>query len=244
MHGLPVCPRLGFPPCFIGLIIIHCCPLRDRMSGPNLSPADIGRLSEVIIQQAAQSSPEVRTRAESCYLAPREVEIDSCLYHLQQGDSNVSCYTAEFRTVVVQTELSDDALRTAYYKGLSTRLKSKLVVQELPATLEGMVQLVIQVDQHLGSLARPPSTSVPLSRGPPPPGGIHPLPPMSYTAAPPSPPASGAHSTGAGGPMQIGCTCLSATGKASCYKKGLCAYCAIDHHRTICPLRPENSQTR
>ncbi|KAI2644270.1 Transposon Tf2-9 polyprotein [Labeo rohita] len=74
-----------------------------------------------------------------------EVEVDSRLYHLKQGSRSVSRYTTEFRTLAVQTTWSNATLRTAYYEGLSTRLKDELAVRELPDTLEGMIQLALRV---------------------------------------------------------------------------------------------------
>ncbi|KAI2644866.1 Transposon Ty3-I Gag-Pol polyprotein [Labeo rohita] len=53
-------------------------------------------------------------------------------------------YTMDFRTLAVQTQWSDAALRTAFYEGLSNRLKDELAVRELPATLEGMIQLALR----------------------------------------------------------------------------------------------------
>ncbi|XP_050988388.1 uncharacterized protein LOC127179131 [Labeo rohita] len=138
-------------------------------------------------------------------------------------------------------------LRTAYYEGLSIRLKDELAVRELPDTLEGMIQLALRVDQRMrhhphrtNSVSRSSTGTIPRTRTLDS--------PVTYAVAAPSPPppiASEAHSTGAGEPMQIGRTSLSAAERARRYREGLCAYCASpDHHRAICPLRPGNGQTR
>ncbi|KAL0199846.1 hypothetical protein M9458_003033, partial [Cirrhinus mrigala] len=136
-----------------------------------------------------------------------EVEVDSRLYHLKQGSRSVSRYTTEFRTLAVQTTWSNAALRTAYYEGLSIRLKDELAVRELPDTLEGMIQLALRVDQRMSlntksvfrSLTGPPGY-----QRTPEPSTSH-----AVAASPPPPPvASEAHSTGAGEPMQIGRTSL------------------------------------
>ncbi|KAI2644670.1 Transposon Tf2-6 polyprotein [Labeo rohita] len=196
---------------------------------------------------SAHSYPAFTTQLRAAFQHPEsEVEVDSRLYHLRQGERSVSRYTTEFRTLSVQTTWSDAALRTAYYEGLSIRLKDELAVRELPDTLEGMIQLALRVDQRMrhhphrtNSVSRSSTGTIPRTRTLDS--------PVTYAVAAPSPPppiASEAHSTGAGEPMQIGRTSLSAAERARRYREGLCAYCASpDHHRAICPLRPGNGQT-
>ncbi|KAI2644254.1 Transposon Tf2-9 polyprotein [Labeo rohita] len=138
----------------------------------------------------------------------------------------------------------DAALRTAYYEGLSIHLKDELAVRELLDTLEGMIQLALRVDQRMSHSPKSvfhSFTGHPGYQRTPEPSTSH-----AVAASPPPPPvASEAHSTGAGEPMQIGRTSLSAAERARRYREGLCAYCASpDHHRAICPLRPGNGQTR
>ncbi|KAI2645310.1 Transposon Tf2-6 polyprotein [Labeo rohita] len=193
----------------------------------------------------AHSYPAFTSELRTVFQHPEsEVEVDSRLYHLKQGSRSVSRYTTEFRTFAVQTTWSNTALRTAYYEGLSTRLKDELAVRELPDTLEGMIQLALRVDQRMSHTTKTVFRSFTGSTGyqrTPEPSVSH-----AVAASPPPPPvASETHSTGAREPMQIGCTSLSAAERARRYREGLCAYCASpDHHRAICPLRPGNGQTR
>ncbi|KAL0157922.1 hypothetical protein M9458_045998, partial [Cirrhinus mrigala] len=87
---------------------------------------------------SAHSYPAFTAQLKAAFQHPEsEVEVDSRLYHLKQGERSVSRYTTEFRTL-------DAALRTAYYEGLSIRLKDELAVRELPETLEGMIQLALR----------------------------------------------------------------------------------------------------
>ncbi|MEW4363788.1 retrotransposon gag family protein, partial [Burkholderia pseudomallei] len=90
-----------------------------------------------------------------------EVETDTKLYHLRQGGSSVSRYTADFRTLTVQTTWGDSALRTAYYEGLASRIKDELAGRELPTTLEGLIQLALRIDQRLLSHLRPAPRTLP-----------------------------------------------------------------------------------
>ncbi|KAL0155996.1 hypothetical protein M9458_047242, partial [Cirrhinus mrigala] len=162
----------------------------------------------------AHSYPAFTSELRTAFQHPEsEVEVDSRLYHLKQGSRSVSRYTTEFRTLSVQTTWSNSALRTAYYEGLSTRLKDELAVRELPDTLEGMIQLALRVDQRMRHNTKTVFCSFSGSTG-------YQRAPDSSTfqavAASPSPPpiASEAHSIGAGEPMQIGRTSLR-------YREGL-----------------------
>ncbi|KAI2650474.1 Transposon Tf2-6 polyprotein [Labeo rohita] len=199
---------------------------------PSRYPTDCSRialLTSLLTGQAAEWATAVlRADGDSAHLYP--------------------AFTAELRTAFqhpeseVETTWSDAALRTAYYEGLSNRLKDELAVRELPATLEGMIQLALRVDQRMShstkSVFRSFAGSTSHQRSPEP-STFH-----AVTASPPPPPvASEAHSGRAGEPMQIGRTSLSAAERARRYREGLCAYCASpDHHRAICPLRPGNGQ--
>ncbi|KAL0160319.1 hypothetical protein M9458_044044, partial [Cirrhinus mrigala] len=183
---------------------------------------------------SAHSYPAFTAQLKAAFQHPEsEVEVDSRLYHLKQGERSVSRYTTEFRTLSVQTTWSDAALRTAYYEGLSIRLKDELAVRELPETLEGMIQLALRVDQRMRHSSHRTNPVFRSSTGTT--SRTRTLDsPVTYAVAAPSPPppiASEAHSTGAGEPMQIGRTSLR-------YREGLCAYCASpEHHRAICPLQ-------
>ncbi|KAL0178552.1 hypothetical protein M9458_027446, partial [Cirrhinus mrigala] len=98
----------------------------------------------------AHSYPAFTTELRTVFQHPEsEVEVDSRLYHLKQGSRSVSRYTTEFRTLAVQITWSNAALRTAYYEGLSPRLKDEVAVRELPDTLEGMIQLALRVDRRM-----------------------------------------------------------------------------------------------
>ncbi|KAL0164906.1 hypothetical protein M9458_040659, partial [Cirrhinus mrigala] len=150
---------------------------------------------------SAHSYPAFTTQLRAVFQHPEsEVEVDSRLYHLRQGERSVSRYTTEFRTLSVQTTWSDATLRTAYYEGLSIRLKDELAVRELPDTLEGMIQLALRVDQRMrhhsprtNPVSRSSTGTIPRTRTLDS--------PVTYGVAAPSPPppiASEAHSRSRG----------------------------------------------
>ncbi|KAL0194835.1 hypothetical protein M9458_008407, partial [Cirrhinus mrigala] len=196
--------------------------LPDKWDGSGTRPLLTGQAAEAD-GDSAYSYPAFTAELRTAFQHPEsEVEVDSRLYHLKQGGRSVSKYTTEFRTLAVQTTWSDAALRTAYYEGLSTRLKDELAVRELPATLEDIIQLALRVDQRMSHSSKyvfVRSQDLPATRG----LSSHP-PPMLSLRLP-------LLHHGAGEPMQIGRTSLR-------YREGLRAYCASpDHHRAICPLR-------
>lgn len=107
---------------------------------------------------------------------------------------------------MVQTSWSDATLRLAFYEGISSCMKRELASRELPDALEGMIQLSLRVDLRLtGSHA---------------PIRDHQTEPTSSTFQMP-PPASEAHSQGAGKPIQLGHTSLSSAEKERWLGEGL-----------------------
>lgn len=73
------------------------------------------------------------------------------LHTLQQGRRPVEDYTIDFRQWSTDTGWNKAALRYQYRLGLSEALKDELAWIETPATIEGLIQLAIQLDRHLRS---------------------------------------------------------------------------------------------
>ncbi|KAI2663491.1 Transposon Tf2-6 polyprotein [Labeo rohita] len=204
------------------------------MSGPEMVPADLEQLVGVIRQQAMeimslrQELVNFRTeitalRTETAGLRAECEILRSDLTALQADHDDLTAATVPPAEPIRQSP--PVTLRTAYYEGLSTRLRDELAVRELPDTLEGMIQLALRVDQRMNHTTKTVFRSLAGSTGyhrTPEPSTSH-----AVAASPPPPPvASEAHSTGAGEPMQIGRTSLSAAERARRYREGLCAYCA------------------
>lgn len=75
------------------------------------------------------------------------------LSHFQVSAWTISIWQQQDRTsyflfngMTVQTTWSDAAFRPTFYEGLAPQLKDKLGGQELPDTLEGLVQLSLRLD--------------------------------------------------------------------------------------------------
>ncbi|KAL0151619.1 hypothetical protein M9458_053020, partial [Cirrhinus mrigala] len=159
---------------------------------PARYPSDRSRIALLISlltgQAAEWAAAVLKADGIAAYSYPEfTTQVDSHLYHLRQGERSVSQYTTDF----------------PFYEGLSTCLKDELAVRELPATLEGMIQLALRVDQCMGHTIKRLShlsTGSTLRHR-------HLDQPFTHAVAAPSPPppaAPEAHSSGAGEPMQIG----------------------------------------
>ncbi|KAM9481467.1 uncharacterized protein Hap1MRO34_009182 [Clarias gariepinus] len=162
-----------------------------------------------------------------------EVETDTKLYHLRQGGLSVSRYTAEFRTLAVQTAWGDAALRTSYYEGLASRIKDELAGRELPATLEGLIQLALRIDQRLLSRPKPAPRTLP-------PAPIHaytsPRPSTTFTPAitePVGSPPPAVVNTGAGEPMQLRRASLTVTERERRFREDVSAVPQLDRNQLI-----------
>lgn len=58
----------------------------------------------------------------------------------------MSRYTVNFRTLAVPTNWGDSALQTAYYEWLPPCIRDELAGTELPANLEGLIQLALHIN--------------------------------------------------------------------------------------------------
>ena len=90
------------------------------------------------------------------------------LHSIQQGSRGIAEYTLEFCTLAADSGWDDNALRSAYRRGLSEEMKD-LLVRDRPSTFNSLVTLALQMDerlwercleraQHLGNSARTPGT--------------------------------------------------------------------------------------
>ena len=114
------------------------------------------------------------------------------LHNIQQGPRGIAEYTLEFRTLMADSGWDDNALWSAYRRGLTEEMKD-LLVRDRPPTFNSLVTLALQVDERLrerhmeraqrsGSSAQTPVTR---------PGGRYiaplgptPVPPLSPSRAP------------------------------------------------------------
>lgn len=79
----------------------------------------------------------------------RAATAESILYTLQQGHRPVEDYVVEFHKWGADRDWNEAALHYQFCLGLSEPLKDELARGALPDSLEGLIQLAIQLDQRL-----------------------------------------------------------------------------------------------
>ncbi|KAM4705173.1 MAM and LDL-receptor class A domain-containing protein 1 [Rhinophrynus dorsalis] len=67
---------------------------------------------------------------------------------VKQGTRTVAEYAVEFRTLSYETDWNNGALRAAFRRGLSERIKDALVNQEIPDDLEGLISSCLELDRQ------------------------------------------------------------------------------------------------
>ena len=68
------------------------------------------------------------------------------LHHFQQGLRSIAEYTLEFQTLASDSGWDDNALRSAYRRGLSEEIKD-LLIRDRPPTFNCLVTLALQMDE-------------------------------------------------------------------------------------------------
>lgn len=149
--------------------------------------------------------------------AVSDLSVHDQLYNLRQGNSSVSTYALQFRTLAASCGWNESALITAFRHGLNPNIRQLLVVYDDSMGIENLIQKTIRVSQRLSACDNP-STAV--------------SPPSSIPIA--SPPAPE--------PMQVDSTHLTPSERQRCIQLHLCLYCGSDNHLICsCPVRPQRS---
>lgn len=80
---------------------------------------------------------------DRAHLAARELE------QLRQGTHSAAWYSSEFRRIAADLEWADQPLIHFFYSGLSSRVKDLLVFQDMPNSLEELINLSIKADNRI-----------------------------------------------------------------------------------------------
>ncbi len=84
----------------------------------------------------------------------RGIEAARALSVLQQGEQSVSVYSIEFRTLAASYGWNEKALWDHFLHGLAEHVKDEIYSLELPAGLDGLIDLAIQVDDRIALRSR------------------------------------------------------------------------------------------
>ncbi|KAI2668743.1 Transposon Ty3-I Gag-Pol polyprotein [Labeo rohita] len=152
------------------------------------------------------------------------------LMDLRQGERSVSDYSIEFRTLAAECQWNEEAQWDMFLHGLADRVQKEIYALDLPANLNGLIDLALRVDSRLSRVERRG-----LSARLPPGEGIPPR-ASGYDAISPH----DEHE-----PMQVGRARLSREEKERRRSRGLCLYCgALGHYAFNCPVKGPARQLR
>ncbi len=155
-------------------------------------------------------------------------EAASQLVRLRQGESSVTDFSIQFRTLAVLCGWNEAALWDVFREGLNPEIQDEIAIHDLPASFDDLVDLALRVEtrinlRHQRVMARP-SRSIPLhfaSEA----STVHPelLPEVE--------------------PMQVGRTRLAMEEKQRRFNQRLCLYCGKSgHFAAACPLKARARQ--
>ncbi|KAL0199932.1 hypothetical protein M9458_003119, partial [Cirrhinus mrigala] len=79
-------------------------------------------------------------------------EVAHMLTDLRQGNRTVSDYSIEFRTLAAECRWNEQAQWDVFLHGLADRIQKEIFTLELPADLDGLIDLALRVDARLQRL--------------------------------------------------------------------------------------------
>ena len=162
----------------------------------------------------------------------------SRLHSIYQGNRSVAEYAVEFRILAAKSNWGDEALRSAFRRGLSEAIKD-LILRDRPSSLADLIALALQVDDRLRERRLektnkpPPSTPRtprPFSAREP---GVVPTPSTPIGSSP----SPGLEAE----PMQLGRSRLTQAVRDQRMRDKLCLYCGKSgHFLSTCDVRPKD----
>uniref|UniRef100_A0A803KG11 Retrotransposon gag domain-containing protein n=1 Tax=Xenopus tropicalis TaxID=8364 RepID=A0A803KG11_XENTR len=144
---------------------------------------------------------------------------EAALRNLRQGTRPVEDYTIDFRKFSADTDWNQAALKHQFRLGLSSLLKDELARIGIPDSLEGLIQLSIQIDQRLRERRSEKASQFQSSW-------------VLPKASPPIRVDSGPSTSSEPEPMQIGALrpSLSPEERIRRRRLNLCLYCGLSGH--------------
>ena len=150
---------------------------------------------------------------------------------INQGTQSVAQYAVEFRTVAIRSGWEDQALRSAFYRGLHEAVKDEMVNRDWGQSLDELINLAIHLDARILERRRDRrETRAPMTTFLP-----RPVTPITTPASTRSPEE----------PMELGRLRLSREERSRRLQRGLCMYCGSSGHQVyLCPDLQGKDSTR
>uniref|UniRef100_A0A8C5BI65 CCHC-type domain-containing protein n=1 Tax=Gadus morhua TaxID=8049 RepID=A0A8C5BI65_GADMO len=130
---------------------------------------------------------------------------------INQGTRSVAQYAVEFRTLAIRSGWGDQALRSAFYRGLQEAVKDEMVNRDWGQSLDDLIHLAIHLDARIQERRRDRrETRAPMT---------------TFLPRPATPE-----------PMELGRLRLSREERSRRLQRGLCMYCGSSGHQAQhCP---------
>ena len=154
-----------------------------------------------------------------------------------QGTRSVAEYSVEFRILAAKSRWGDEALRSAFRRGLNDSIED-LILRDRPTSLADLISLALKVDDRLRERRIEKTT-----RNPP----VAPRVPRSFgprdapiLTIPNTGPTPFSHGTSETEPMQLGRSRLTQAEREHRMQNKLCLYCGKSgHFIQTCSVRPK-----
>ena len=168
---------------------------------------------------------------------PDGADSASRLHSLSQGSRSVAEYSVEFRILAAKSRWDDEALKSAFRRGLSDSIKD-LILRDRPETFSDLVSLALKVDDRLRERRIEKSAKSPLVISKPSRSHV----PRDFPVAPAT--TAGLtlfpHATSETEPMQLGRSRLTQNEREHRMQHKLCLYCGKSgHYIQFCDIRPK-----
>ena len=160
----------------------------------------------------------------------------SRLHSLNQGSRSVAEFAVEFRIIAARSGWGDEALKSAFRRGLNDSIKD-LILRDRPATLTELISLSLKVDDRLRERRLEKRTRSPPNSSREPRSANLRFP----TVAPLTPSNKIPTATQETEPMQLGRSRLTQATRDHRMKNRLCLYCGKSgHFIQECDTRPKD----
>ena len=141
---------------------------------------------------------------------------------INQGTRSVAQYAVEFRTLAIRSGWGDQALRSAFYRGLQEAVKDEMVNRDWGQSLDELIHLAIHLDARIQERRRDRrETRAPMT---------------TFLPRPATPALNPAPARSPEEPMELGRLRLSREERSRRLQRGLCMYCGSSGHQAQhCP---------
>lgn len=82
-------------------------------------------------------------------LPKSEVDLESELLQLHQGDQPICCFISDFHTLAAKLNWGDAVLYSVFMEGIADYIRDEMVSHEAPKPFDATIDLALKIDQHV-----------------------------------------------------------------------------------------------